>query len=91
MLTNNFDAEFGNYAGGIVNVVTKSGTDQIHGNAFEFLRNTDLDAKNYFSPTATPISRINSAARSAAPSRKTSSSFLGTIKERGRSKAWIRD
>jgi Carboxypeptidase regulatory-like domain len=50
VLTNNFDAEFGNYSGGIVNVVTKSGTDHIHGNAFEFLRNTDLDSRNYFSP-----------------------------------------
>jgi hypothetical protein len=48
--TNNFDPEFGNYSGGIVNVVTKSGTDQIHGNAFEFLRNTDLDSRNFFSP-----------------------------------------
>lgn len=50
VLTNNFDAEFGNYAGGIVNVVTKGGTDALHGDAFEFLRNTDLDARNYFSP-----------------------------------------
>ena len=48
VLTNNFDAEYGNYAGGIVNVVTQSGTDQIHGDAFEFLRNTVLDAKDYF-------------------------------------------
>ncbi len=50
VLTNNFDAEFGNYSGGIVNVVTKSGGNQIHGSAFEFLRNTDLDARNFFSP-----------------------------------------
>jgi len=50
VLTNNFDPEFGNYSGGIVNVVTKSGTDQIHGNAFEFLRNTDLDSRSFFSP-----------------------------------------
>jgi len=50
VLTNNFDPEFGNYSGGIVNVVTKSGTDHLHGNAFEFLRNTDLDSRNYFSP-----------------------------------------
>ena len=48
ILTNNPDAEFGNYAGGQINVVTKSGTNQWHGNVFEFLRNTDLDAKNYF-------------------------------------------
>ncbi len=48
VLTNNFDAEYGNYAGGIVNVVTQSGADQIHGDVFEFLRNTDLDAKSFF-------------------------------------------
>jgi hypothetical protein len=51
ILTNNFDAEYGNYSGGIVNVVTKSGTNQIHGEGFEFLRNTALDAKSYFDPT----------------------------------------
>ena len=48
ILTNNTDAEYGNYAGAQINVVTKSGTNQWHGNVFEFLRNTDLDAKNYF-------------------------------------------
>src|SRR5260370_2365387 len=50
VLTNNFDAEYGNYAGGIVNVVTKSGANEIHGSGFEFLRNTSLDARNFFSP-----------------------------------------
>lgn len=50
ILTNSFEAEFGNYSGGIVNVVTKSGTNGFHGTAFEFLRNTVLDAKNFFSP-----------------------------------------
>jgi hypothetical protein len=50
VLTNNFDAEYGNYAGGIVNVVTKSGANQVHGSGFEFLRNTALDARNFFSP-----------------------------------------
>jgi hypothetical protein len=49
VLTNNFDAEYGNYSGGIVNVVTKSGTNALHGSAFDFLRNTALDAKNFFS------------------------------------------
>jgi hypothetical protein len=50
ILTNNFDAQYGNYSGGIVNVVTKSGSNQLHGSGFEFLRNTDLDARNFFSP-----------------------------------------
>ena len=51
VLTNNFDTEYGNYNGGMINVVTKSGSNSYHGDAFEFLRNTDLDARNYFDPT----------------------------------------
>ncbi len=51
ILTNNFDAEYGEFSGGQINVVTKSGTNAYHGDVFEFLRNTDLDARNYFSPT----------------------------------------
>src|SRR5262249_56423672 len=45
-----FDSGDRNYNGCIVNVVTKSGSDMLHGNLFEFLRNTSLDARNYFSP-----------------------------------------
>ena len=51
ILTNNFDAEYGEYSGGQINVITRSGTNAFHGDVFEFLRNTDLDARNYFSPT----------------------------------------
>jgi len=51
ILSDNFDAEYGKYTGGQINVITKSGANGFHGNAFEFLRNTDLDARNYFSPT----------------------------------------
>ncbi len=51
ILSSNFDAEYGRYTGGQVNVITKSGANQLHGDVFEFLRNTDLDARNYFSPT----------------------------------------
>lgn len=50
ILTSNFDAQYGNYSGGLVNVVTKQGTDHFHGSAFEFLRNTDLDARGFFDP-----------------------------------------
>jgi hypothetical protein len=49
ILTSNTDAEYGNYSGGLINVVTKSGGNAYHGSGFEFLRNTDLDAKNCFS------------------------------------------
>jgi hypothetical protein len=51
VLTNNFDPEYGNYNGGMVTVITKSGSDSFHGNVFEFLRNTALDARGYFDPS----------------------------------------
>jgi hypothetical protein len=51
IITNNFDAEYGEFSGGQINIITKSGNNKFHGSAFEFLRNTNLDARNYFSPT----------------------------------------
>lgn len=48
LITNSFDAEYGKFSGAVVNVITKSGTNEIHGDVFEFLRNDKLDAKNYF-------------------------------------------
>ncbi|HZY62864.1 MAG TPA: carboxypeptidase regulatory-like domain-containing protein [Edaphobacter sp.] len=47
IITSNFDAEYGNYSGGQVNVVTKNGTNNWHGSAFEFLRNTVFNARGY--------------------------------------------
>ena len=58
VLTNNFDPEYGNYNGGMVTVITTSGSDAYHGNAFEFLRNTALDARGYFDPSR-PVFRQN--------------------------------
>src|SRR5581483_6870863 len=48
ILTNTFDAEYGRNSGAVVNVVTKSGTNQFHGNVYEFLRNKVLNARGYF-------------------------------------------
>src|SRR6266404_1058462 len=53
-VASNFEAEYGRSAGAVVNVVTKSGTNQIHGSAFEFFRNNALDARNYFDNTTLP-------------------------------------
>lgn len=50
LITNSFNAEYGRFSGGIVNVITKSGTNQVHGDAFEFLRNDVLDSRNFFDP-----------------------------------------
>jgi len=73
ILTNNFDAEYGNYSGGQINVVTKSGTNDWHGNAFEFFRNTDLDAKNFFDG-------INGNSRGAYHQNQFGGTFGGPIK-----------
>ena len=48
VLTSNFNAEYGNFSGGQILVATRSGANELHGSAFEYLRNTDLDARNYF-------------------------------------------
>ncbi|HEY6190390.1 MAG TPA: TonB-dependent receptor [Pyrinomonadaceae bacterium] len=54
MLTSTYDASFGRNAGAQVNVVLKSGSNQIHGSAYEFFRNGALDARNYFAPSDQP-------------------------------------
>ncbi len=52
--TNNLSAEWGRFAGGVVNFTTKSGTNQIHGTAYEFLRNKVLNSNNFFNNAVTP-------------------------------------
>jgi hypothetical protein len=52
VLTGGFPAEYGRATGGVVNAITRSGTNQFHGTVFEFLRNSALDANDYFSRAA---------------------------------------
>ncbi len=70
VLTNNFDAEYGNFSGGQVMVATKSGSNQIHGSAFEFLRDTDLDARNYFGTARARYDRNQYGGTIGGPLRK---------------------
>ncbi len=55
VLTSNFDAEFGRSAGGVVNAITRSGTNTYHGLVYDYLRNDILNAKNYFINEVTPL------------------------------------
>lgn len=55
VLTNTMDAEYGRNSGSVVNVVTKSGTNQWHGSVFEFFRNDVLNAKGFFDPARPPL------------------------------------
>jgi hypothetical protein len=55
--SSNFTAEYGNAGGGVVNVVTRSGTNDFHGSAFEFVRNGAMNARNFFAPTQDTLKR----------------------------------
>jgi hypothetical protein len=54
VITTNYTAEYGRASGAIINAITKSGTNQFHGDAFWFLRDRNLDTKNYFGTTLPP-------------------------------------
>jgi hypothetical protein len=85
ILTNNFDAEYGAYADGQINVLTKPGTDRFHGDMFEFVRNTVLQLATSTTRFEARTSRTSLAARWAAPSNATSCSSSPTIRETVRS------
>jgi hypothetical protein len=77
--TSTFSAEFGHAAGGVVNVALKSGTNDLYGDAFEFLRNSDLDAIPYFQPggNGKPAYRQNQFGASAGgPIRRNRTFFF---------------
>ncbi len=59
VLTSSFSAEYGHNAGGVFNVVTKSGSNEVHGAAWEFLRNNAFNARNFFAQGATPTLKQN--------------------------------
>jgi hypothetical protein len=70
VLTSNYSAEYGRTSGGVVNAITRSGTNQFHGDAYEFLRNDALDAANFFDITKPPFRRNQFGGSGGAPIRK---------------------
>jgi hypothetical protein len=74
--TSNYSAEFGQNAGGVVNVVTKSGTNQFHGDVYGFLRNSVFNARNYFAAQRDPLKRIQAGAAVGGPIIKDKTFFF---------------
>ena len=79
VLTNAYSAEFGRSAGGVINAVTRSGTNDLHGSVFEFHRNSALDARNFFDPVgAKPdFTRHQFGAVAGGPVRRDRTFFFG--------------
>lgn len=74
---NSFSAEFGNALGGIVNVISKSGSNELHGNAFGFLRHRSIQARNYFDPGKSSFTRAQAGATLGGVLKKDKTFFFG--------------
>lgn len=76
--TNNYSAEHGRASGAVVNIVTKSGTNQFHGSAFEFLRNGAMNARNFFAVIPDKLKRNQFGGSFGGPIVKDKLFFFGT-------------
>src|SRR5215472_11358869 len=78
VLTLNQGAEYGRTSGGVISAITRSGTNQFHGSAYEFLRNSALDARNYFDPpTIAPFRRNQFGVSAGGPIRRDRTFIFG--------------
>ncbi len=76
VLTNTYSAEYGRSSGGVINAITKSGTNTIHGTAFYFHRNSALDARNFFDVEKPPFRRNQFGASVGGPIRENRTFFF---------------
>jgi hypothetical protein len=76
--SSNFTAEYGNAGGGIVNIVTRSGTNEIHGSLFHFLRNGNLNARQFFAPVQDALKRNQFGGSVGGPIKKDKLFYFGT-------------
>jgi len=78
VVTNSFSADYGRAMGGIINIATKSGSNEVHGSAFEFFRNSRMDARNFFDVgDAPPFTRHQYGGVAGGPLRKNKIFFFG--------------
>jgi hypothetical protein len=76
IITNTFDAEYGRNSGSVVNLITKSGGNTFHGNVYEYLRNTSLDARGYPDTTKPQLNQNQFGATFGGPIKKDRSFFF---------------
>lgn len=84
VITSNYSAEYGRTSGGVINAITRSGTNEFHGSAVEFIRNSALDARNFFDfdpstgqPTKSPFRRNQFGASAGGPIKKDRTFIFG--------------
>ena len=77
IITHSANAEFGNALGSTTNIITRSGTNQLHGTLWEFLRNDAVDANNYFAQEKEPLKQNQFGASAGAPIRKNKTFIFG--------------
>ena len=76
--TNNYGAKFGGRGGGVVNIVTRSGSNALHGSAFEYLRNANLNARNFFANRNDGLKRNQFGFSLGGPIRQNKTFFFGS-------------
>lgn len=76
VISSNYSAEYGHSTGGVVAMSTRSGTNELHGSVFEFLRNDALDARNFFAAQRTPIKLNQYGGTLGGPIRKDKTHFF---------------
>ena len=77
VITTNYTAEYGKVTGGVINAITRSGTNTLHGNAYAFQRSDRLDAKNYFDTVRPPFHRFQFGGSAGAPIKKDKTFLFG--------------
>jgi hypothetical protein len=78
VITSNYEAQYGRSVGGVINVITKSGSNDFHGSLFEFLRNRSLNARNFFQATTTPLVQNQYGGSFGGPIVKNKTFFFGS-------------
>src|ERR1700694_3233647 len=77
VLSSTYPAEYGRSSGGVINAITRSGTNEFHGSVYEFLRNSALDASNFFDSTKPPFKRNQFGATAGGPILKDRTFIFG--------------